>query len=268
MNQSRGGTLAATLLAIVAFVVALLAWLAPFSPVGPSPFAPRKIETTLTNSLPTEPTPVNISVPTAEPSPVSTPGPTLIPIQQWTNETTFTVAQGWDLLVDEDGETGFESGEFYIRNKKNNLVYISLWKAVGGNIGNAVISVDLARPSLGDSPEAAGVVFGWQPSSQGNTYAFLVEKNGRCKFREESYNAWPSVSQGQVDNFLTQKETHTVTVVLENGHAYGFVDGTYCDDYLMPSYEPGYIGVVAHSGNSQEDGSKGYFDNARFANLP
>lgn len=50
MNQSRGGAIA-ILLAFAAFIVALLAWLAPFSPIGPSPFAPDNTEHTAAPSF-------------------------------------------------------------------------------------------------------------------------------------------------------------------------------------------------------------------------
>lgn len=61
-NQSCGGIIA-ILLAFGAFIVALLAWLAPFGPIGPSPFlAPGNIEPTSVASLVT---PTNTQLATA-----------------------------------------------------------------------------------------------------------------------------------------------------------------------------------------------------------
>jgi hypothetical protein len=211
--------------------------------------------------IPTQP-------PTATIASIPTPVPTLIPIQSWTHETEFSVAQGWDILVDADGEAGFEDGKFFIANKKKNLLYISLWDELGGNVNNAVFSVDLIEPGKSEAPNAAGLVFGWGPDSEDPTFAFLVTEDDGCEFRQESNNRWTRVSQGQTSNFNQQQESHTVSVVIKDGHAYGFVDGLYCDDNVFPLYEAGYIGVAALSGIDQEDGSKGYFDNARFANLP
>jgi hypothetical protein len=206
--------------------------------------------------------------PTARIVSIPTPVPTLIPIQSWTNESEFSVAQGWDILVDADGESGFEDGSFFLTNKKQNLLYISLWDALGGNINDAVISVDLIEPGESEAPNAAGLVFGWGPDLEDSTFAFLLTKDGGCEFRQESNNRWTRVSQGQTSNFNQQKESHTVSVVIRDGHAYGFVDELYCDDNVFPLYKSGYIGVASLSGIDQEDGSKGYFDNARFANLP
>lgn len=139
---------------------------------------------------------------------------------------------------------------------------------MGGNISNAVFSVDLIRPGIATAPYGAGVVFGWLPNSLGNTYAYLVRKDGTCSFHEESYESWTTVSEGNTNSFLTQKEVHTVTVVVNNGHAYGFVDGVYCDDYKLTAYEPGYIGVAARRGASQIEKTLAYFDNARLFILP
>lgn len=211
---------------------------------------------------------VPTQTPTATIASTPTPEPTLIPVQSWTNESEFSIVQGWDILVDADGDAGFEDGKFYIANKKKNLLYISLWDELGGNINNAVFSVDLIESGKSEAPNAAGLVFGWTSDTRDSSYAFLVTKEGACEFRQESNNKWLRVSQGQTDNFLPQKASHTVSVVLRGGHAYGFIDEIYCDDFLFPSYESGYIGVAALSGINQEDGSKGYFDNARFATLP
>lgn len=225
--------------------------------IGPT----QAVEQTAENVSPAlRPTATIVSIPTAV--------PTLIPIQSWASESDFSVAQGWDILVDANGESGFEDGRFFLTNKKENLLYISLWDALGGIINNAVFSVDLIDPGKSEAPNAAGLVFGWGPDSEDPTFAFLVTKDGGCEFRQESNNRWTRVSQGQLSNFNQQKESHKVSVVIRDGHAYGFVDGLYCDDNVFPLYESGYIGVAALSGIDQEDGSKGYFDNARFANLP
>lgn len=209
-----------------------------------------------------------VTKPAATIASILTPVPTMVAIQSWTNEADFSIAQGWDILVDADGAAGFEDGKFFMTNKKENLLYISLWDALGGNISNAVFSIDLIEPGKMEAPNAAGLVFGWGPDSQDPTFAFLVTKDGTCEFRQENNNRWTRVSQGQTSNFLNTKESQTVSLVLKDGHAYGFVNGIYCDDYLFPLFESGYIGVATLSSITQEDGSKGYFDNARLTDLP
>jgi len=273
MKESPASKLFSVFIGVAALLVALLNWLAPFNPVGLSPFSDVVPPTSVEAALPTESETINTplsptKLPAATIDSTPTPKPTLIPVQRWDNETEFSIAQGWDILADADGEVGFKDGELFITNKKGNVFYISLWKALGGDIDSAVFSVDLIGSGKLEAPEAAGLVFGWQPNSQGNTYAFLVDKRGACKFLEESNNSWIMISQGETSNFLSQKESHIVSVVLMDGYAYGYVDGAHCDDHLMPLYEPGYVGVGALSGHSQRDGSKSYFDSARFANLP
>ena len=63
MNQSRGGGFVAILLAFAAFVVALLTWIAPFDPIGPSPLSPNKSEPGfIVTPIPSEDTPTTNSI--------------------------------------------------------------------------------------------------------------------------------------------------------------------------------------------------------------
>lgn len=118
MNQSRGGGFVAILLAFAAFVVALLAWLAPFSPVGPSPFAPDDNEPTVSDLL-IEPASVNVPVPTAEQSSAPT-----------TESVTITLPQAGDIRTVMRGGVVVEqvfvpAGSFMMGTADGQLVQIN-----------------------------------------------------------------------------------------------------------------------------------------------
>lgn len=251
-----------TLAAIAGIVTGFIALLAllPFVDIEPSPAqtpvstgtSAATVELTM---IPTSP------VPTEMP----TPSPTPPLIYSWTFEDDYSTTGGWDILSETLGATFYERGEYVVRTKRGNVLFIGRWKDLGKRFENGTLQVRIQRPAFSGTSDTAGIFFGWRDDLEGNSYSFTVGKQGICQFREQSYGGWLLKIAGTAKGFLPELESHEITVVVRNKRAYGYIDGEFCADLDLVAYAEGYVGVVAHSTSEQVDGGMAYFDNFRVA---
>lgn len=213
----------------------------------------------------TEPLPTPTLPPPSPTTSIDTP--TLVPtppvIYDWTYEDRYSTSGGWDVIYGSLGETFYAPGEYVVRTKRGNILYIGLWEDLGTQFEEGTLEVSVQRPAAQGSSDTAGIVFGKRDDLQGNSYAFTVDKQGNCQFREESYGGWKLVNSGVASQFLPDLESHKITVVVRDNRAYGYVDDEFCADVVLVAYIEGYIGVAAHSTTEQTDGGKAYFDDFR-----
>ncbi len=198
------------------------------------------------------------STPTSTPTP--TPQPTPPIVYDWTHQDDFSIASGWDVLSDSLGTTYYEQGEYVVKTKRGNVLYVGRWKDLGQNIENGTIQVRIQRPASSEASDAAGIVFGWRDDLEGNSYALTIDKQGACYFREQSYGGWKQKSSGTAEQFSPDLESHKLTVVIRDNRAYGYVDDEFCTDLELVAYSQGYVGVVAHSTIEQIEGGSAHFD--------
>ncbi len=178
-------------------------------------------------------------------------------IVEWKRDDFSSEQTGWDNYSSNVGATGYENGQYFTELYQD-VTFISVWGGAGGNFKDGVLQVDIGPLNIG-STQSQGISFGGRFESEDKmNYAFAVNGSGNCHFLGSDYSRWYVRETGKVIDFT--HVFHTVTVVIRDGQAIGYVDDTFCAQYTMPNYEPSYVGVVA---SDPEGKGKLYFDNYR-----
>lgn len=234
-------------------------------------FAGIAVLSAVRDRLPQGPTPPSgPTVPTDQVTPIAPQAvPTVTPmskVNEIARDDFGSPASGWDTISETNGASGYDNGKYFI-DLNGRVLFLTLWEDGGPEVDNAVLEIDILGP-LNQPGAAQGLGFGWQKDWRGATYAFTVNSVGQCRVYETvDKGGWRTISAGELSQFAPDAPYHILRAEIRNSYLKGFVDGHLCIEAALPSYQRGFVGLVAMP-NTETNQDRFLFDEFRIFEAP
>lgn len=217
-----------------------------------------------------QPSPPGPAVPTEQGMPIAPQTiPTVTPmskVNEIARDDFGSPASGWDTIREANGASGYDNGKYFI-DLNHRVLFLTLWEDGGPEVDNAVLEIDALGP-LNQSGATQGLGFGWQKDWKGTTYAFTVDSAGQCRVSESvDRSGWHTVLEGESLQLDPDAPYHTLRAEIRNSYLRGFVDGHLCIEAALPSYQRGFVGLVAMP-NTETNRDRFLFDEFRIFEAP